>query len=56
MIREVLRHTEGPDTVLAKNFGHLPVGGEKDFVVGILQVVLLDVGPQVFDTLSTAGN
>ena len=55
MIRKVLSHTEGTDTVLAKNLGHLPVRGEEGLAVGILQVVLLDVVPQVFDTLRTAG-
>ena len=55
MIPKVLRHTEGFDTVLAENLGHLPVGGEEGPVDGVLQVVLLEVGPQECDTLSTAG-
>ena len=55
MIPKVLRHTEGFDTVLAENLGHLPVGGEEGLVDGVLQVVLLEVGPQEFDTLMTAG-
>ena len=55
MIPKVLRHTEGFHTVLAENLGHLPVGGEEGLVDGVLQVVLLEVGPQEFDTLRTAG-
>ena len=55
MIPKVLRNTEGFDTVLAENLGHLPVGGEEGPVAGVLQVVLLEVGPQEFDTLRTAG-
>ena len=55
MIHKVFSNTEGTDTVLAKNLGHLPVRGEEGLAVGILQVVLLDVVPQVFDTLRTAG-
>ena len=55
MIPKVLSHTEAFDTVFAKNLGHLPVGGDEGLVVGVLQVVLLEVGPQVFDTLRTAG-
>ena len=56
MIHKVFSHTEGTDTVLAKNLGHLPVGGEEGFAVWVLQVVLLEVEPQEFDTLSTAGH
>ena len=55
VILKVLSHTEASDTVLAKNLGHLPVRGEEGLAVRILQVVLLDVVPQVFDTLRTAG-
>ena len=33
------------------HLGHLLVGGEVLLVLGVLQVVLLDVGPQLLDAL-----
>jgi len=50
-----LGHTEGTDAVVAENLGHLLVGVEELLVLGVLEVVLLDVGPQLFDAFSTAG-
>lgn len=35
--------------------GHLLVGDEELLVFGVLQVVLLDVSPQLFDAFSAAG-
>ena len=35
--------------------GHLLVGDEELLVLGILEVVLLDVSPQLLDAFSTAG-
>ena len=55
MFANKLRHTEASDTVLAENLGHFLVRGEKGLVVLVLKVVLLEVGPQMFDALSTAG-
>ena len=44
-----LGHTESADAVFAEDFGHLGVGGEVLLVVGVLEVVLLQVRPQVLD-------
>ena len=46
-----LGHTEGADTVCSENLSHLLVGCEELFVLGVLEVVLLQVGPKLFDTL-----
>ena len=54
MCAKILGHTEASDTVLAEDFGHLLVRGEKPFV-RVLEVFLLEVGPQMFDALSAAG-
>ena len=40
---------------LATYLGHLLVGDEELLVLGVLQVVLLDVGPQLLDAFGTAG-
>ena len=53
MSREELRHAEGSDAISSKNFGHLLVRGEELLVLGVLKVVLLQVGPKLFDTLSS---
>ena len=55
MCAKILGHTEASDTVLAENLGHLLVRGEKGLVVCVLEVFLLEVGPQIFDAFSTAG-
>ena len=52
---EVLGHSEGLDPLGAENLGHLLVGGEELLVIGVLEVVLLDVSPQLLDALGTAG-
>ena len=46
---EELGHTESPDTFGAENLGHLLVWGEVLLVFGVLEVVLLQVGPQELD-------
>ena len=43
---EELGHAEGADAVGAENLGHLLVGGEELLVLGVLEVVLLEVSPQ----------
>ena len=43
---DVLGHREAAHLVLAEDLGHLLVGDEVLLVLGILQVVLLDVGPE----------
>ena len=52
---KVLGHSEGLDLLGAENLGHLLVGGEELLVRGVLEVVLLDVRPQLLDALGTAG-
>jgi len=48
---EELGHAEGADAVVTEHLGHLLVGGEVLLVLGVLEVVLLDVGPQLLDAL-----
>jgi len=52
---EELGHTESADAVVTEDLGHLLVGHEELFVLGVLQVVLLDVGPQLLDAFGAAG-
>ena len=47
-----LGHGEGPNPLGAEDLGHLLVGGEELLVLGVLEVVLLQVGPQLLDALS----
>ena len=39
-------HPKSPDSIVAKNLGHLLVGGEELLVFRILEVVLLEISPQ----------
>lgn len=55
MGREELGHAEGADLVLSEDLGHLGVGGEELLVLGVLEVVLLDVGPQLLDAFGPGG-
>jgi len=50
-----LGHAESPDAVSAEDLGHLLVGGEVLLVLGVLEVVLLDVGPQLLDAIGAGG-
>ena len=50
----MLGHAEAAHLVGAKDLGHLLVGDEVLLVVGILQVVLLEVSPKLFDAFGTA--
>ena len=52
---EELGHAEGADAVGAENLGHFLVGGEVLPVLGILEVVLFQVSPKLFDAFGTAG-
>ena len=54
MSGEELGHAEGADTIVAENLGHLLVGGEELLVLGVLEVVLLEVSPQKLDAFGTA--
>ena len=55
MSGEELGHAEGADTIVAENLGHLLVGGEELLVLGVLEIVLLEVGPQELDAFGAAG-
>ena len=52
---EELGHSKGTDFVVAKDLGHLLVWGEELLVCGILEVVLFQVSPKLFDAFSTTG-
>ena len=52
---EELGHAEGADAVGAENLGHLLVGGEELLVLGVLQIVLLEVSPKKLNAFGTAG-
>ena len=51
MFLEVLGHAEGLDLLGSEHGGHGLVGGEPLLVLGILEVVLLQVGPETLDDL-----
>ncbi len=55
MRADVLGHGEGPELVLAEDLGHGGVGLEELPVLWVLQVVLLDVGPELLDALGAGG-
>ena len=48
---EELGHTEGTNLVLSENGNHLGVGSEVLLVLGVLELVGLDVGPEPLDNL-----
>ena len=48
---EELGHTEGTNLVLSEDGDHLGVGCEVLLVLGVLQLVGLDVGPEPLDNL-----
>ena len=50
---EELGHTEGTDLVLSKDGDHLGVGGEVLLVLGVLELLALDVGPEALDNLGS---
>ena len=59
MSRNDFRHGvdgEAPNPLSAKDLGHLFVGDEELHVSGVLQVVHLEVGPQLPDALSPGGH
>ena len=51
---EELGHAKSTDMIGAENLGHLLVGGEELLVLGVLEVVLLEVSPQKLDAFGTA--
>lgn len=48
---EVLRHAKSANLLLAEDGLHLSVRCEKLFVLRVLQLLLLEVGPDTFDDL-----
>lgn len=52
MVLQVLRHSETPDLLISEDGSHGLVGGEVLLVLGVLEVLLLHVGPESLDTLN----
>ena len=55
MSGEELGHGEGSHSVVAKDLGHFLVREEVLLVIGVLEVVGLQVGPEVLDALPAGG-
>ena len=55
MFAKVFSHAKSPHLVLAEDLGHLFVGLEILLVLWILELMLLDVGPELFDALAPGG-
>ena len=53
MFLQVLGHAEGLDLLGSEHGGHGLVGGEPLLVLGVLEVVLLQVGPETLDDLKS---
>ena len=51
MLLEVLGHPEAPDLLLSEDGSHGFIRSEPLLVLGVLEVVLLQVGPKLLDTL-----
>ena len=51
MLLEVLAHTEGLHPLIAEDGLHSGIGGEELLVLRVLEVVLLQVGPEPLDAL-----
>ena len=55
MVAKEFGHSKSANFFSSKNLCHLFVGGEILFVFGILQIVLFEVSPKLFDAFSTTG-
>ena len=55
MGRKKFGHAESTDAVTSKNLSHLLVRDKELLVFRILEIVFLDVGPELFDAFGTAG-
>ena len=55
MSGEELGHGECTNAIRPEDLGHLLVRSEELLVLGVLQVVLLQVGPQLLDALGPGG-
>ena len=51
MLLQELAHAEGLHPLIAEDGLHGGVGGEELLIIGILEVVLLQVGPEPLDAL-----
>ena len=51
VLLQVFCHTETSDLLSTKNLCHGVVGGEKLFILWVLEVLLLQVGPQTLRNL-----
>ena len=52
MVLQELRHSETPDLLIPEDGSHGLIRGEVLLVVGVLEVLLLQVGPESLDTLN----
>ena len=55
MSGEDLGHTEGANSIGTEDFGQLLVRGEILLVLGVLEIVLLEVGPNQLGAFGAAG-
>merc|ERR1712036_182859 len=55
MGRKKFGHAKSTDTVATENLGHLLVGDKELLVLRVLEIVFLNVGPELFDAFGTAG-
>ena len=55
MRRQELGHPEGAEPFVPKDLGHLLIRRHVALVVRVLQVVLLEVGPNLLDALRAGG-
>jgi len=55
MLGQEFCHSKASDFFVAENLGHFSVWGEILFVFWVLQLVLLNVGPQVLNDLAPGG-
>ena len=52
---EELGHAKSADTIGTEDLGHFLVGDEELLVLGVLQIVFLQVSPQLLDAFGAAG-
>ena len=52
MVLQELHHSETPDLLISEDGSHGLIRGEVLLVVGVLEVLLLQVGPESLDTLN----
>ena len=52
---EELGHAKSADTIGTEDLGHFLVGDEELLVLGVLQIVFLQVSPQKLDAFGAAG-